>query len=1084
MGKKITKTPPTIFKRTGAYRFLAFVFGQTKFKSVVFEEHNFSINSKRLNLSNRYSKIKNINMTGFILKKITFDAGFQRLTFRGLSQKDADRLTFMFQTADRRSWLHTVEPYSEEIKLLANWIDDVWTRKYFQRLSVYNSRVKKAHKLVDKIGARIPGQLVGSNEALQFAKVNNFLKVSDTQREQNNDEYIPLELARQKTLFDKIENNPLTVEQGISVVTDEDANLVVASAGSGKTSVIVAKAAWLLQKGLRKSDEILLLAFASDARIEMKKRLSQRIADNSADNISVHTFHSLGRSIIIDATGIKPQTSKLAEDKIAFLNFIKDAIRSNLQSAQYRQKMTRWFSEFFAPYRSEFDFENQGAYWDYLKKNNIRSLKGVGEIRSLKAEKVKSFEECEIANFLYLNGINYVYEKDYEYNTSSKDYKQYQPDFYLPDYGIYIEHWGLRGFGRTAPFVDRKKYLSDLRWKRNEHKKNKTTLVETYSCEKSQGILLPRLEEKLQKKGVVFEEIDGDQVFEILKEKGQIDPFTALVSTFLGHYKGSNLNKDLLRQNNEEFKGQVKERNNAFIDVFLPVFESYQQTLISENKIDFHDMISQAIDLIKKGKYQTPFRYIMVDEFQDMSIGRSKLISALQSLVEDSQLFCVGDDWQAIFRFAGSDINLMKEFGGYFGHFEQTVLSKTFRSEEKITNHSTNFILQNKAQIPKSVSSFQKSEHPSVYISFKKQVNVDQQSFETEIHLAKMLYHIANDHNSDQKPEVLILGRYNLDIYQKLYSTDYKATLVELERKYPAFNIVFKTAHRSKGLEADYVIVLEVVNHFIGFPNERADDHVLDLVLAKAEDFPNSEERRLFYVALTRAKKKVFISTTSGMSSEFVNELIQNPYECEIWGTQTSALPSCPKCKDGRFILKMGQYGTFWGCSNHPYCDSTSDPCPHCKQGYPKPNMEDVLECDVCEQPVAACPEKACDGHLQQKNGSNGIFWGCSNYKSTGCRHTQNSLRYTRNASDPDNKKNTLRTKQSPSKSSVKVFSPSSDEIEVLRKVHPNAYKPWSELEDQRLRELVSAGKSDQKISDLMGRQEGAIRSRKDKLAL
>ena len=243
----------------------------------------------------------------------------------------------------------------------------------------------------------------------------------------------------------------------------------------------------------------------SDFVLELEN--SEQIPNLPENAISVHTFHSLGLEILGQATGSKPTLSKLAEDNLALQNFINFAIRSNLEDKHYRDLLKKWFTEFFAPYESEFDFENYGQYWSYIKKHKIRSLKG---------ELVKSFEECEIANFLYTQGIDYIYEADYEHKTSDSRRRQYQPDFWLPEYEIYIEHLGLRGFGRTAPFVDRREYLQSLRWKRDLHKQHGTTLVETYSCEKSQGILTLRLKEKLEEKGVVFNEIDPEKMFDLL----------------------------------------------------------------------------------------------------------------------------------------------------------------------------------------------------------------------------------------------------------------------------------------------------------------------------------------------------------------------------------------------------------------------------------------------------------------------------------------------------------------------------------------------------------------------------------------
>ena len=1067
------------FKRRGIYRIFAYLFGLTKFKTITFHEDHFTLDKRHSNVPVKYTDVLQKKHGGWPFKKLQINAFSNSYTFRGLSKKDLRRLLKQYEEAEAHAWRLRLKNFETELRLVSSWITDVEQRNYFQRSSVFASRMSTARKIERGIIGKIPNLVAREQLAKDLRKTRRFLENTHGARESCNAAYIPMEIARQQKLFDEIESHPLTDEQRKSVVVDEDANLVVAAAGSGKTSVIVAKAAWLLSKGLRKPDELLLLAFARDARLEMATRLKQRIPGLTDTEISVHTFHSLGLDILGRATGSRPSLSKLAEDKLALQNFINHAIRLNLNNNDYRNLLNKWFTEFFAPYESEFDFENYGQYWNYIKKHKIRSLKG---------ELVKSFEECEIANFLYTNGIEYIYETDYEYKTSDKKRRQYQPDFYLPKFQIYIEHLGLRGFARTAPYVDRKEYLKSLRWKRDLHKQNGTTLVETYSCEKSQGVLTSRLKEKLEEKGVIFNPLDPDAMFDILRDMGRLDPFTALVTTFLGHFKGSNLTEDILHARNASMDEKTQARNAAFINVFMPVFNSYQEQLQIEDKIDFHDMISLACEQLETGKFQSPFRYIMVDEFQDISVGRSKLVSALQKYHADTQLFCVGDDWQAIFRFAGSDINVMKEFSSFFGNFERTDLSMTFRSEEKITKQATHFILQNEDQIVKKVSSFRKHHNPSVYVCFQKSNG--------EHYISDILQQIADETDRDNKAEVLILGRYNL----KTYSKDYAKILSDLRGQFPDLEISFKTAHRSKGLEADYVIILEAIADNLGFPNERADDHVLDLVLAKAEDFPNSEERRLFYVSLTRAKKKVFICTESGKISPFVEELVQSPFQCEIWGKPSSALPKCHKCFEGKLTLKTGPHGNYWSCNNYPYCEHTEQPCPHCKQGYPGQNSVNELRCDVCEQLIVRCPRPDCGGHLQQEIGSYGSFWGCSKFRATGCdyktKHLPNISQRVTTTADPKPLSPPKRIKQVPKKpdqrltekrsshqSSEKLI-PNKENIEQLRKTVTNAYKSWSDEEEDRLRQLVANGESVKSIAELMGRQVGAIRSRMGKLGL
>ena len=605
-----------------------------------------------------------------------------------------------------------------------------------------------------------------------------------------------------------------------------------------------------IEKGLRKPNEILLLAFGANAKSEMSERLLEKVNSTDADQFKVNTFHSLGKYILEKCSKKKITISDLASDRDennknrVLAKFVKETLSEKAKEPEYRKLITRWFSSFFAPYESEFDFENYGQYWNYIKSQNIRSLKSI--IYSIKQERVKSYEECEIANFLYLQGINYEYEKPYEHDTATETRRQYQPDFYLTDYGIYIEHLGLKGFGRTAPFVDRKQYLKSLRWKRNIHKQFGTTLVETYSCEKSQNILTERLKEKLVDLGVVFKELYSKQTLELLNEGWQIDSLTQKIITFLGHFKGSQLSEADIRSMASKLKDSP--RNMAFLDLFMPIFEAYQEKLKLDKAIDFHDMISKATDLVNDGKFLSPFSYIMIDEFQDISVGRAKLIRALQKSNPNLQLFCVGDDWQAIFRFTGSDINIMKNFEGNFGTYVRSDLSTTFRCEQKISDEATNFILKNEFQISKSVQSIKKNQDSSVYICLREQTHTNlplqkrkqQKTQFLNDQLLEILNLISEQEqncNQDNKPDILVLGRYNDDVLQSFTSIDYRYLFKKLQRNFSNLILNYKTAHGSKGLEADYVLILDD-----GFPSEQVDDPLIYIVLSEPEAFPNAEE--------------------------------------------------------------------------------------------------------------------------------------------------------------------------------------------------------------------------------------------------
>jgi len=364
----------------------------------------------------------------------------------------------------------------------------------YTRFSVFSRLEKDAGQIVTHFPKRCPDQLSASDEVRKLEAIRAFVQSPAGHRARANATFVNEELERSRGFLDRIEAKPLTDEQRKAVVVDEDHNLVVAAAGSGKTSVIVAKAGWLIEKGYRKPSELSLLAYAKDAQTEMEERIRRRLGDEAASDLSVRTFHGLGLSIIGGAEGKHPTLAKVAEDDRALFDLLKSIVADLLENQKFSNLMITWFQNHFAPYRSETEFRNQGEYWNYIRANEIRSLKG---------EKLKSFEECEIANFLFLNGVPYEYERPYEHETATPERRQYQPDFYLPDPGIYIEHFALSASGDTPPFIDRDEYHRSRQWKLELHAAHGTTLVETFSHEKAAGKLTDNLAEKLNALGSI-----------------------------------------------------------------------------------------------------------------------------------------------------------------------------------------------------------------------------------------------------------------------------------------------------------------------------------------------------------------------------------------------------------------------------------------------------------------------------------------------------------------------------------------------------------------------------------------------------
>ena len=883
-----------------------------------------------------------------------------RVSVSGLPQEDARALADALETARVGWWCRALARQIGTLRSIHDQLVQFADPPKYVSIDFIRDLMHDAEKAAGGFAAHWPDSLSNTPEIRILKEIVEFLQAPEDARAKANEAFVANELVRSRALFDRIEARPLTEEQRKAVVVDEHRNLVVAAAGSGKTSVIVAKAAWLIRRGYRRPSELLLLAFARDARNEMVERIGTRLGVATARGVTVRTFHSLGMAVTGEAEGKRPTLAKTAENDRALFDLLKGIVADLLVDGELSGILQEWFQDQFAPYKSKHEFRNWGKYWNYIRQHDIRSLKG---------EKVKSYEECEIANFLYLNGLSYEYEAPYKHDTATSEKRQYQPDFSLPDHCIYIEHFGLNAEGKTAPFIDGNKYRRDMDWKRQVHAEHGTVLIETFSHERAEGKLIRTLTKKLAAHGVSLSPISQDKVFAVLEEQGRVDPFTRLLATFLQHFKGARLSFAEIAERAATLRDRG--RAEAFLAVFRPIFERYQETLARSGEIDFHDMINRATDLVETGRYNSPFGYILVDEFQDISPARARLLKALLDMSPGAQLFAVGDDWQAIYRFGGSDITVMREFGERFGDYKRVDLETTFRCSDRIAAVATDFVLRNPAQIRKRVRSKRKEDRPGVHIGLPGQEGLSL--------LTEALDRIAEDADRhDGTSDVLLLGRYRHIQPRNVGS---------LAKQYPGLRLSYMTIHRSKGLQADYVVVLGLCSGKHGFPVEISDDPLLDLVLAAPEAHPNAEERRLLYVAITRARRQVFLLADSGLPSSFAGELINGGYDIAVFGRLPEGNVPCPRCKEGRLEGRVNARdgSTFYGCSNWPYCEHTGRPCPSCGTGLPVKNGS-AYRCRDCREQLEDCP--VCGGWLETRMGRYGRFRGCSNWPD--CDYTRN----------------------------------------------------------------------------------------------
>ncbi|MEQ8207454.1 MAG: UvrD-helicase domain-containing protein [Woeseia sp.] len=768
------------------------------------------------------------------------------------------------------------------------------------------------------------------------------------------------ELKRFHEYFDSVESNPLTRAQRLAVLLDEPRNLVVAGAGTGKTSVLVAKVGYLLKSGLCQPDEILMLAFNAKAAAE----LTDRVAGKFGADITARTFHGLGNEILGQVNGEKPPLTPLASDRIGFNRWVSKLVNDLLDNRRTRKQLLSFFVEHLQPSRPLESFSTEREYRAYMEALGLRTLQG---------ERVKSLGELEIANFLYAKGVDYAYEHQYEGEVPvSPDRRVYLPDFFLPGQGIYIEHFGLSRAGTPPPFVDKDRYLRDMEWKRDLHRTNATPLVETFSYQRSNDTLLRDLDRELREASVPYEPRSPEQIRAAAEDAEYHTMFGSLVSTFLTHYRSNNWTiktlRKLARRSND------KARNLAFLKVFEHIVAAYDQHLKDAGEIDFSDMINRAEAAASAREWLSPWKYILVDEFQDLSVGRYGLIETLLKQRTDAKLFAVGDDWQAIYRFAGSDISLMTGFRKHLGKCTVTKLDQTFRFNSSIESVSSQFVLKNPKQIRKRLKAARPSDRPCVTLHWNLGAGLEE--------LIAVVSRMATGRDHEDG-SLLILARYKHDLPGG-------ALLKEVESAWsPGTVHGAMTIHAAKGMQADYVLITDLFSGKYGFPSEMADDPILDLVLSEPESHPNAEERRLLYVALTRARHEAHIVTSEAEPSSFAEELRRENYAVAISAPFSDL--RCPKCIIG--LIRRRSTGRH-GCNKINECGFTAPACPVCNGGFLLAKFTAHGDCYVCSEAgcsgtAPVCPDCG-SGAVVARTGKYGEFFGCSEYPA--CEFTTNDL--------------------------------------------------------------------------------------------
>lgn len=512
-----------------------------------------------------------------------------------------------------------------------------------------------------------------------------WLKDIEACRLQHNQAYTETMLTEYADFFQQVESSPLNPAQARAVVNGEHSLLVLAGAGSGKTSVLVARAGWLLARGEAAAEQILLLAFGRKAAQEMDARIRERL---HTEEITARTFHALALHIIQQGSKKVPTISKLENDTAA---------RNKLFISTWRQ-------------------------------------------------------QCS------------------EKKAQAKGWRQ----------------WLEEEMAWTVPegnFWD---------------------------------------DEKLQR-----------------RLASRLDRWVSLMRMHGG------AQAEMIASAPEEIRDLFGKR----VKLMAPLLKAWKSALKAENAVDFSGLIHQAIVILEKGRFVSPWKHILVDEFQDISPQRAALLAALRKQNSHTTLFAVGDDWQAIYRFSGAQLSLTTAFHQTFGDGDRCDLDTTYRFNNRIGEIANRFIQQNPHQLKKPLNSLTTGDKKAVTLL-------------DETQLDALLDKLSGYAKADER--ILVLARYH---HLKPTSLEKAAT------RWPKLQLDFMTIHASKGQQADYVIIVGLQQGSDGFPAPARESIMEEALLPVVEDFPDAEERRLLYVALTRARHRVWLLYNKANPSRFVEDL-------------------------------------------------------------------------------------------------------------------------------------------------------------------------------------------------------------------
>ena len=907
-----------------------------------------------------------------------------------------------------------------------------------------NRNIIKKHE--EEILEGLPDKYISFSEMCEYKEKNNIRFDLNKIINNHNDDFIEKQRKLENDFFDNVDGRSLDINQRIAVLTDDDNTQIVAGAGTGKTLTIQGKVKYLIEKQGINPEDILCISFSNSARDDLAEKLKRTIDAP----VEVRTFHSLGYSILgingydkevpkyelnnlIDSY-FKKHYVKKPKEVIEFFSYYFNLIHIKedelkLETIKSKLNSLDEYDEYLQEYLQIHNFKRKKEYMHSIQELIISNYLFIHNINYSKGEKLifkNEYSDNQVNNL-----INYLFLKDSdvipneikqkfaeELMVNFEDDFRYKkcelyPKFYLPDYDIYIDlDYVNHDWQEYLSDESKEKVINKLELRNELNKSYKTKLITLFDYADNVELLIEDLQNNLLNYNVSVNEANWDKLFELLVLKDNlpeykifIDTIERFINLFKGNAKNINFNGEdiskkmfihYLDENKKLYSSSIEKRNKFFLNIIKTVYKLYAEDLEDNEYIDFNDMINDAVVELRHGGKIHNYKYVIVDEYQDTSHTRYNLLKEIQNAT-GAKIVVVGDDWQSIYGFTGCDVNLFSKFDEYFENPKRVIIDITRRNSQELIDVIGGFIKDNKNQIPKKLKSDKFNDSPI-------------KIFEYNTRAEEVLAFITIlDEISDKKDDakILVLGRNNKDINEvlckEIFSTiefnDYTKITYEQNKK---LNIQFRTVHKSKGLEADYVFVLNLNNQINGFPNKIVNDPILNFVNnTQDEGIKYPEERRLFYVALTRTKNDVYLFNRVVRPSLFINEIKNKPgveklkyvFSNEDIMTISSLLQkkfevietglTCPDCGVGivNLIVNNERGTSYFKCSN--FCGWNGGSHHNNSYGNQSRKISYVQYAKVCP---------CCGGMLIVKNGEYGYFLGCNFYRrdGLGCNYTEN----------------------------------------------------------------------------------------------